>query len=130
MSAISLWQPWASFIAIGVKPYETRHWAAPRHLWGQRIAIHAAKHPVTKDDREWWQRVAGDMPLPLGGYVCTAILGRPVPTDAVEEDDYGNYGSGRWAWPLTDIEIIDPFIPAKGMQGFWRWEGHNVSKSS
>lgn len=43
MKAISLWQPWASLIACGVKPYETRHWAPPRELIGQRIAIHAAK---------------------------------------------------------------------------------------
>lgn len=43
MKAISLWQPWASLIACGDKPFETRHWAPPRDLVGQRIAIHAAK---------------------------------------------------------------------------------------
>lgn len=43
MKAISLWQPWASLIACGAKPYETRHWAPPRELIGQVIAIHAAK---------------------------------------------------------------------------------------
>ncbi len=43
MRAISLWQPWASLIACGAKPYETRDWAPPRALIGQTIAIHAAK---------------------------------------------------------------------------------------
>lgn len=43
MKAISLWQPWASLIACGAKPYETRSWAPPRELIGQPIAIHAAK---------------------------------------------------------------------------------------
>lgn len=43
MKAISLWQPWASLIACGAKPFETRHWAPPRALIGQPIAIHAAK---------------------------------------------------------------------------------------
>ena len=43
MRAISLWQPWASLIACGAKPFETRHWVPPRELIGQRIAIHAAK---------------------------------------------------------------------------------------
>ncbi|KGT75815.1 hypothetical protein MA20_32000 [Bradyrhizobium japonicum] len=43
MKAISLWQPWASLIAVGAKPFETRHWAPPRELIGKRIAIHAAK---------------------------------------------------------------------------------------
>jgi ribosomal protein S27E len=43
MKAISLWQPWASLIACGAKPFETRSWAPPRGLIGQTIAIHAAK---------------------------------------------------------------------------------------
>lgn len=43
MKAISLWQPWASLIACGAKPFETRSWAPPRELIGQTIAIHAAK---------------------------------------------------------------------------------------
>lgn len=43
MKAISLWQPWASLIACGAKPFETRHWAPPPDLIGQTIAIHAAK---------------------------------------------------------------------------------------
>jgi activating signal cointegrator 1 len=48
MKAISLWQPWASLIACGAKPYETRSWAPPRELIGQTIAIHAAKK-IDKD---------------------------------------------------------------------------------
>ena len=43
MKAISLWQPWATLIAVGAKPFETRHWAPPRDLIGTTIAIHAAK---------------------------------------------------------------------------------------
>jgi activating signal cointegrator 1 len=43
MKAISLWQPWASLIACGAKPYETRSFAPPASLIGQSIAIHAAK---------------------------------------------------------------------------------------
>ena len=43
MKAISLWQPWASLIACGAKPFETRSWAPPRELIGTTIAIHAAK---------------------------------------------------------------------------------------
>jgi activating signal cointegrator 1 len=43
VKAISLWQPWASLIACGAKPFETRDWPPPRDLIGQPIAIHAAK---------------------------------------------------------------------------------------
>lgn len=41
MKAISLWQPWASAIAVGAKTIETRSWSTP---YRGRLAIHAAKH--------------------------------------------------------------------------------------
>lgn len=40
MRAISLWQPWASAIAVGAKRVETRHWSTP---YRGPLAIHAAK---------------------------------------------------------------------------------------
>lgn len=43
MRAISLWQPWASAVALGSKRVETRHW--PTNYRGP-IAIHAAKRKV------------------------------------------------------------------------------------
>jgi activating signal cointegrator 1 len=39
MKAISIWQPWASLIAIGAKKYETRSWETS---YRGPIAIHAA----------------------------------------------------------------------------------------
>ena len=48
--AISLWNPWASLIAIGAKPFETRSWAPPAKCIGQRIAVHAALRPIKPDD--------------------------------------------------------------------------------
>jgi hypothetical protein len=123
LPAISLWQPWASFIAIGVKQYETRHWRPPSRFIGQRIAIHAAKRRLDKDDVEWWHLVSksDDLP-PLGAYVCTAILRACLPADRVAWDEFGDYGDDRFAWYLTDVEPIDPAIPAVGHQGFWTWE--------
>ncbi len=49
MKAITIWNPWASLIAIGVKPHETRSWAT--NYRGQ-IAIHAAQKDVHKIMRE------------------------------------------------------------------------------
>jgi hypothetical protein len=40
MRAISLWQPWATLIAIGAKSVETRSWATP---FRGELVIHAAK---------------------------------------------------------------------------------------
>lgn len=103
MKAISLWQPWASLIACGAKWYETRHWAPPRDLIGQTIAIHAAKkiekgaaqfaeeliygqHAVggfdladklyaTFDDvPDEMMGIFGHAAMPIGCIVCTARL--------------------------------------------------------
>ena len=41
MKALTIWQPWASLIMLGAKPYEFRGWHAPNTIVGQRIAIHA-----------------------------------------------------------------------------------------
>lgn len=40
MKLISLWQPWASLMAIRAKRIETRPWGTPYRGW---LAIHAAK---------------------------------------------------------------------------------------
>ncbi|MCJ8158825.1 ASCH domain-containing protein [Sphingomonas sp. LaA6.9] len=42
MKALTIWQPWASLIVAGAKPYEFRGWRAPRVIVGERIVIHAA----------------------------------------------------------------------------------------
>lgn len=43
MRAISLWQPWATAVAIGSKTIETRHWATD---YRGPLVIHAAKRCV------------------------------------------------------------------------------------
>lgn len=43
MKALTIWQPWASLIIAGAKPYEFRGWRAPRSIIGQRIVIHAGR---------------------------------------------------------------------------------------
>jgi hypothetical protein len=50
MKAISLWQPWATALAIGSKRVETRHWSTK--VRGP-VVIHAAKRCV-KDELIFW----------------------------------------------------------------------------
>lgn len=82
MKAITLHQPYASLIAIGEKPYETRSWAPPSRLLGQRIAIHAGAKPIPRDMEddtadeitEAFGRCGWPHWLPRGAVVCTAVL--------------------------------------------------------
>lgn len=48
MKALTIWQPWASLIMIGAKPYEFRSWMAPRSTVGKRIVIHAGSRLMQK----------------------------------------------------------------------------------
>jgi hypothetical protein len=46
VKALTIWQPWASLIVAGAKPWEFRGWHAPKWLIGQRLVIHAAARQV------------------------------------------------------------------------------------
>ncbi len=46
MRAISLWQPWASAVALGSKKVETRHWST---AYRGPLVIHAAKRRVRSE---------------------------------------------------------------------------------
>lgn len=50
MKALTIWQPWASLIIAGAKPYEFRGWRPPRSLIGQRIVIHAAARKIDREE--------------------------------------------------------------------------------
>lgn len=136
MKAISLWQPWATLVAHGLKHFETRSWYT-----GYRgtIAIHAAKRPARYDELNGvitqglfgigYQRLNE---LPYGCVVCTTILVDCEPTArvvertffkeiAATERHFGDFAPGRFAWQLdTPIRMAD--IPARGSQGFWEWQ--------
>lgn len=64
MKALTIYQPWASLIMCGAKPYEFRGWS-PRErggayatLIGQRIAIHASQKAV---DRKSVREIISDL---------------------------------------------------------------------
>lgn len=73
MKALTLWQPWASLIAVGAKTIETRSWPTKHR---GRIAIHAAQRsPEVMRLGPWFctQRPAvevGDGVLPAKWLLC------------------------------------------------------------
>jgi hypothetical protein len=125
MKAISLWQPWASAIALGHKRVETRHWAT---RYTGPIAIHAAKR-WTAAEREFAavEKALGRLPvrLPLGAIVATAtLMGCRLTQDVRHqlgsiERLYGNYEDGRYAWFLSDIVALPEPIGYRGAQGLF-----------
>jgi hypothetical protein len=145
--AITIWQPWASLIAAGVKPFEFRKWSAPPWVRHRRIGIHAGARPVKRVElHELILKLRHDQPgtglrrealelleawavspgmLPLSSVLCTALLGQPrLAMDLFRGtvSDSDRIAHQIWAWPLSDIEVLEPFEPVVGAQGFWRWE--------
>lgn len=50
MKALTIWQPWASLIMIGAKPWEWRRWKLPARLVGERIVIHAGARRIDRSE--------------------------------------------------------------------------------
>lgn len=127
MKALSLWQPWATAIALGNKRIETRHWSTS---YRGPLAIHAAKH-WDREQREFAsiEHALGRLPkrIPFGAIVATCELVAVRGTDELIhaqrvgpiERIYGNYETGRFGWLLVNINAFDEPIPFKGAQGLF-----------
>lgn len=138
MKALSIWQPWASLIAVGAKRYETRSWTtryrgpiaihAARH-WDvecsanlSRYAVQAALAPCVGIDPKRY--IVSKCDLPFGAIVAIAVLADVVPTAALQseilaERTLGNFEPGRFAWRLERVERLLSPIPCAGRQGLW-----------
>lgn len=131
-TALSLWQPWASLIAMGEKQYETRDWY-PRKNQPQYLAIHSAKRWTGAEQtihRAFVRRfpeMKWPETVPLGAVLCICQLRTVHPTEAIrdqlmqQELAFGNYADGRYAWELEVLHVFEQPIPAKGSQLFWKW---------
>lgn len=131
MRAISLWQPWASLIALEEKRLETRSWQTACR---GPLLIHAAKR-WAKEQRELFLEKAfrdaicpaygNPDALPLGCFVALVDLVEIFPVQKVElfisykEKRFGNYSAGRFVWKLENVRRLAEPIPARGYQALW-----------
>lgn len=132
--ALSLWQPHAAAIALGLKPYETRHWSTD---YRGPLVIHAAKRPwlsryVYSNVTAAWNNqamrrlfeagtVAGAR-VEYGLALCLVDLVDCVPAELVPPGDHlfwGDFTPGRFAFKLENVRRINPELPAVGRQKFF-----------
>lgn len=139
MKVITLWQPWASFIALGWKTIETRTHDRFKNLVGEKIGIHAG-NTWDKD----WKELAGpyltkmqidevgllknefDLGHLKGEIICTAKV-TAFRELFSNDSDFAliECSSLRYGLFLEDIKPIKP-IPAKGKQGIWNYDGEII----
>jgi len=128
MKAISLWQPWATLMAIGSKRNETRSW--PTSHRGP-LAIHAAKKwdghlkrlCTLPPYNEHLSKFDPD-DLPRGAIVCVVnvidcvkITDTNAPID--DENNFGDYTPGRFMWITNNVRRLPEAVPFVGAQWFF-----------
>jgi len=136
MKCISLWQPWATLVAIEAKRWETRSWYMKHR---GPLAIHAAMKK-TQELRDLCRQepfksclaAAGYRSfeeLPFGAVVCTAeahrslecLFARSQGLINDQELAFGDYTAGRFCTELVKVTRLETPVPEKGRQGFWEW---------
>jgi hypothetical protein len=136
IKVITVYEPWASLIALGEKKIETRGWYTK---YRGPLAIHAAK------------KYAGDISFQEPFYTALApqhdllgirfylgcVLAICNLVDCVEVDTtyghilkvakpneyaFGDYSFGRFAWKLDNVHQLTEPIKATGRQRIWNWD--------
>ena len=151
MKAITLWQPWATMMALGVKAFETRSWSTDHR---GRIAVHAAASEQAWARDKFWEEpflsvlvgagYEGPEHLPRGVilsvhelkgcYATPTIRGTTtIYAGSVEghlkippswpESALGDYSPGRYAWHMPLGWALDVPISIRGRQRLWEWKG-------
>ena len=128
MKVITLREPWASLIGEQIKKIETRSWFTN---YRGELYIHAGLSKIPANDARM-NRLAKEL---HGSFhygtifakcnLSDCILIDETFAESVKKSDYmcydcGDYTPGRYAWILTDIELIDPIV-ATGKLGLWNY---------
>jgi hypothetical protein len=142
MKAISLWQPWASLMALGAKTIETR----PRrtHIRGDVAICSTKTQPPGGLDRmmqEPFRTALGidaiepDAPniidlhrhFPNGYVLCVVEIYACLTSEWLaqkggvteQEFAFGNYAAGRYAILTRNLRRLRDPVPVKGRQGWF-----------
>ena len=136
MKALSLTQPWASAVALGIKRYETRSWST---RFRGDVCIHAAKG-FPRYAQEFFEDqlqeglLEPDSDLPRGAIIAVVELTACLrvedvyPTIERVERMYGNYEHGRYAFRLENVRVLTEPIFCRGALSFWPVEWNEAKE--
>jgi len=114
MKCLSVRQPWATLIVMGLKDVENRRWV-PRHRG--RLLIHAGAS-MTVSDLDYLARKYG-IELDRSSLVLGAILGAVDLIDCKKKASSRWHVRGQFGWYLTDPRRLRTPIPYKGQLGIF-----------
>ena len=129
MKVLSVKEPFATLISLGIKKIETRSW---KTNYRGKIYIHASLN-MSKMPKERKEKLLNLLPenydFKYGNIICEANLKDCIYMDEnfineIKKDELeylcGHYEVGRYAWMINDVKLI-PVIPAKGKLGIWNF---------
>lgn len=130
LKMLSLTQPWAQLVVEGHKEFETRSWTTPYRGW---LGIHASKG-FPRDcqgllEEEPFLSALNRPPeeMPRGAVVGMVFLRDVMPTETTlkvhvisnQEEEFGDWYPGRFAWWLGSPRLLPKPIPWRGALGLW-----------
>lgn len=139
MKALTITQPWASAIVLGLKTIETRSWTTS---YRGEIAIHAAKgYPAYAREFAEDELVEGRglANPPLGAVIAVARLAAVKRAEDLLaewgtdprwtlEKMYGHYAPKCYGWVLEDVRPLVEPIACKGALGVWMLPANVASR--
>lgn len=127
---ISMWQPWAQWVAWGWKTIETRTHDRFASLEGKTIAIQAAKVWDTSalrsagcylSEDQIRETAANYCAWPRGAIICLATVDRCGVTERTDAPKaLIECESLRFGLYLTNVKLVAPAIPCRGRQGIFK----------
>ena len=129
MKMLSLWEPYASLMALGHKRIETRSWTT---TYRGPLAIHAAAGGLSRTELIKMMGTPEIVKLGLNpselnpGHILAVVdlvdcrsTRFPIPPgmDIPRERAFGNYEPGRWMWITQGLKKLRRPIPFKAHQG-------------
>jgi hypothetical protein len=145
MKVLSLLQPWATLVVMGVKQIETRSWSTVHR---GPLLIHASKGKageIFANEPPFKKYIPDFKQLPFGfiiGQVTLADVVR-IRTGSLfhtneemmnrltmEEKAFGDYTEGRFAWMLQDAIQFKQPIGARGRLLLWEWDDQFLKESN
>lgn len=137
IKVLTLWEPWATLMLLGIKGFETRDWYTS---YRGPLVIQAAKRPLDEDGLYLIQRLQDkgfDIPqphkYPFGKLLTLGTLGDCIPMALNDDGDWldhkgrvpeveelcGNWDEGRYAWEFQDCFPLPEPLLIRGYQGLW-----------
>ncbi|MEO8589436.1 MAG: hypothetical protein ABI432_08720 [Flavobacteriales bacterium] len=129
LQVITLWQPWATWIALGFKTIETRTHGRFASLSETRIGIHAGHH-WDEEAYALARAYMTDAQIGItesyknvrGALVATAFVTEHRELRATDSRASLLWVGGepkRFGLVLENVERLDPPMPMQGKQGIW-----------